>query len=187
MAHIEPPTLETPRTRLRPFRRSDIADRAALGDDPDIIRMFGGTPTADTPQPLTLPAAEAWFAEVTADNGATHWAVEYAGRFIGTARLHAIVPADRRARYAIGILDPDGLGLGLGTEITLAVLQHGFEVVNLHRIDLRVLEYNHRAIRCYRRCGFVEEGRERDAALVGGRWYDDVMMSILEHEWRPMR
>ena len=144
-------------------------------------------PTADTAGPITLRAAEAWFLEVTAESDATHWAIEFAGRFIGTARLHSIIPADRRARYAIGILDRDaiGLGLGLGTEVTLAILRHGFQTLNLHRIDLRVLAYNDRAIRCYLRCGFVEEARERDAALVGGHWYDDVIMSILEHEWSP--
>ena len=50
----------------------------------------------------------------------------------------------------------------------------------LHRIDLRVLAYNTRATRCYLRAGFVEEGREREAALVDGTWHDDVIMGILE-------
>ena len=62
---------------------------------------------------------------------------------------------------------------------TRLVLQYGFEVVGLHRIDLRVLAYNERAIACYRRCGFVEEGRERDAALIDGEWHDDVIMAVL--------
>jgi hypothetical protein len=31
---------------------------------------------------------------------------------------------------------------------------------------------------CYEECGFVCEGIEREAALVDGAWYDDVMMSI---------
>jgi RimJ/RimL family protein N-acetyltransferase len=43
-----------------------------------------------------------------------------------------------------------------------------------------VLAYNTRAIACYRACGFVEEGGERQAALVDGSWHDFVIMSILE-------
>ena len=30
--------------------------------------------------------------------------------------------------------------------------------------------------------GFVEEGREREAAYVGGAWHDDLIMGVLEHE-----
>ncbi|MFK5584791.1 hypothetical protein [Serinicoccus sp. LYQ131] len=35
----------------------------------------------------------------------------------------------------------------------------------------------------YRRCGFVEEGRERDSCRMGDTWFDDVIMGILEHEF----
>jgi hypothetical protein len=41
-------------------------------------------------------------------------------------------------------------------------------VLLLQRVDLRVLEYNERAIRCYLKCGFVEEARE--ATLAIGAW-----------------
>jgi len=49
---------------------------------------------------------------------------------------------------------------------------------------LRVLEYNQRAISCYQKCGFVIEGREREGALVEDKYETDVMMSILEHEYK---
>ena len=45
-----------------------------------------------------------------------------------------------------------------------------------------MLAYNTRAIACYARCGFVEEGREREAAYVDGTWHDDVVMGILDRE-----
>jgi RimJ/RimL family protein N-acetyltransferase len=31
-------------------------------------------------------------------------------------------------------------------------------------------------------CGFVEEGRERESALVGKSWVDDLIMGCLAHE-----
>jgi RimJ/RimL family protein N-acetyltransferase len=46
-----------------------------------------------------------------------------------------------------------------------------------------VLAYNKRAIRAYEKCGFVIEGREREAAFVDGAWHDDVMMGLLDHEF----
>jgi RimJ/RimL family protein N-acetyltransferase len=92
-----------------------------------------------------------------------------------------------RASFAIGIDEPSLLGQGLGKEATRLVLTHAFGPAALHRVDLRVLAYNTRAISCYRACGFLEEGRERQAALVDGTWHDFVIMSILESDPTPTR
>jgi RimJ/RimL family protein N-acetyltransferase len=178
------PRLPALRTLLRPFQTDDVQGRIACGKDPEIIRMFGGSPEFDEPAAMSLDEASAWYAAATADPNPLHWAIELDGHFIGTAKLHQLDETDRRARYAIGLLDRRLLGIGLGTEVTRAVVAYGFGEVGLHRIDLRVLAYNTRAIRCYRRCGFVEEGREREAAFVGGTWHDDVIMGMLEHEAR---
>ena len=37
------------------------------------------------------------------------------------------------------------------------------------------------------KAGFVEEGRHRESVLHDGRWYDEVLMSILDHEWAARR
>lgn len=83
----------------------------------------------------------------------------------------------------MGIFDALLLGQGLGTETTRCVLAHAFDHLGLHRVDLRVLSYNHRAISSYPKCGFVEERREREAVFVDGAWHDDVIMGILAHEF----
>jgi RimJ/RimL family protein N-acetyltransferase len=46
---------------------------------------------------------------------------------------------------------------------------------------------NERAIRCYRACGFVEEGRQRKAKWLAGRYIDWVSMAILREEWEESR
>jgi ribosomal-protein-alanine N-acetyltransferase len=180
------PRLRSARTVLRPFRPDDIDGRVRCGKDPEIIRMFGGSPDFTEPVLMPLEDATAWYDAVSTDSNPLHWAIEFEGGFIGTARLHGLAETDRRARYAIGLLDSGRLGIGLGTEVTEAVLRYGFQELGLHRVDLRVLAYNTRAIRCYLRCGFVEEGREREAAYVGGSWHDDVIMGILENEARRL-
>jgi len=131
---------------------------------------------------MSMDEATAWYEAVSSDANPLHWAVEFEGYFIGTARLHQLNATDRRARYAVGLLDAGRLGMGLGAEVTQAILEYGFGELGLHRVDLRVLAYNTRAIRCYLRCGFVEEGREREAAYVSGAWHDDLIMGVLEHE-----
>jgi len=70
--------------------------------------------------------------------------------------------------------------------MTQLVLRYAFETLKLHRVDLRVLSYNKRAIRCYEKCGFIIEGYEREGAYIEGQFETDVMMSILEHEYREL-
>lgn len=152
-----------------------------MGDDPGIIRMFGVDAT-DWP-PLTEARAARWIEELTVHPYA--WVVEYEGRFLGEVRLDGLDPHDARARLAVGLYDPARLGMGLGREIVRLVLAYAFGTLGLHRINLRVVAYNTRAIRCYLACGFVMEGREREAALVGGERHDDIMMGILSREFAP--
>lgn len=109
--------------------------------------------------------------------------VEYEGRLLGQVRLDGLDAHDARARLAVGLYDPAKLGMGLGREAIRLVLAHAFGPLELHRVNLRVVADNVRAIRCYRACGFVEEGREREPALVGGERHDDVMMGVLAREF----
>jgi hypothetical protein len=66
------------------------------------------------------------------------------------------------------------------------MLDHAFGTLSLHRIALFVFEFNERAIRAYRRCGFVVEGRSRESIWRDGRWWDELAMSVLESDWRRM-
>ena len=145
------------------------------------MRMFGADAT-DWP-PLTEARAARWVEEIMAHSHA--WAVEHDGRLLGQVRLDALDPHDARARLAIGLYDPKKLGKGLGRETIRLVLAYAFGALSLHRVSLRVVAYNMRAIRCYSACGFAVEGREREAALVGGERHDDIMMGVLAREFRP--
>jgi hypothetical protein len=50
---------------------------------------------------------------------------------------------------------------------------------------VRLVAYNTRTlIRCYTACGVVVEGREREAALVGSKRHDNIIMGILAHEMK---
>jgi [ribosomal protein S5]-alanine N-acetyltransferase len=174
------PTLCGVRVKLRGPVEHDKEDRLAAGRDPEFRRMVGGDPS-DCP-PLTMSEVEQWYQQLC--RAPLHWVIEAEDRCIGVARLLAIDRANRRARFAIGIFSPEYRGRGYGAEATRMVLRCAFEELGFHRIELRALDFNHRAIACYRSCGFVEEGRERDSALIGGQWHSDVLMSILEQEYR---
>ena len=67
------------------------------------------------------------------------------------------------------------------------MLDHAFTSLGLHRVALSVFEFNERAIRSYRPCGFVVEGRAREAIWRDGRCWDEIHMSVLAPEWRAAR
>lgn len=173
------PELCGPRVRLRRFHHSDIAGRLALGRSPEIVRCFGGNPNGLPP--YSESDARSWV-----ERNIEHplcWAVEFDGRLLGEARLDGLDLHDSRARLATGLYDVSQRGKGLGRKLIKLVLSHAFETMRLHRVDLRVLAFNQRAMRCYRSCGFVEEGRERQSARIGDIWYDDVIMGLLAAEY----
>jgi len=79
------------------------------------------------------------------------------GRMIGFVSLRGIDRRRKVARLGIG-LSPDLVGRGYGTEALKAFLHYYFETLKFTRIVLDVAASNERAIRCYRKCGFVATG-----------------------------
>jgi RimJ/RimL family protein N-acetyltransferase len=109
------------------------------------------------------------------------------GRLIGSCAFSQLDGDNGSAMYHITIGEKDAWGQGYGTEATALMVDHAFGVLGLHRIALSVFEFNERAIRSYRRCGFRIEGRAREAIWRDGRWWDEISMSILATEWRARR
>jgi RimJ/RimL family protein N-acetyltransferase len=175
---IRPIPITLPDLRLRLPAPGDDAARFRLGRDPAILRMYGVDPA--TLQAWSLARAAAWVDRVAKAECA--WIIEHQGRLIGDVRLHSFEPADHRARLAIGIEDAALLGQGIGRRVIGLVLDYAFQGIGLHRIGLRVLAMNLRAIRCYSACGFRHEGVERQSAKIGDTWHDDIMMGILAED-----
>lgn len=141
--------------------------------------MFGGS--AGTLSDMTREQASNWYRRL-ADHPCG-WVIEVDGAFAGEARLDNINRQDQRARMAIGLFSDRSLGRGIGRAAVRLVLDQAFGEMGLHRVDLRVLSFNERAIRCYRACGFRHEGTERESAYVDGLRHDDWIMGILRPEY----
>lgn len=195
VSSLKLPIIRGRRLMLRRPVLDDVAARLEVPRDPEEHRMYGGS---GEPKTFTREEIEDRLAAIANQDltQARHFVIaalawpdgrptdQPDGRYIGSIRLHGIYWPDRRAKLAIGIFDRRFWSHGYGAEAIRLLLGYGFDELGLHRIDLRVLAYNTRAIRCYEKCDFVREGVERESAFVDGEWHDDVMMSILEHEYR---
>jgi RimJ/RimL family protein N-acetyltransferase len=107
-------------------------------------------------------------------------------RHIGSVGIHDYSAESRKACLGIMIGDKTCWDHGYGTDAILTLLGFAFDEMNLHRVWLEVHADNARAIACYHKCGFLEEGRKRDDRYRGGRYIDTVVMGILEEEFRGL-
>lgn len=107
-------------------------------------------------------------------------------RPIGDIALQDIDRINRNANIRIAINSSSQQGKGYGTEALRLMLNYGFGILNLHRIELNVFSYNERAIHVYEKVGFKREGIQREALFYDHQYHDSILMSILEDEYRSL-
>lgn len=103
--------------------------------------------------------------------------------YIGQIDLIKIDWVNRVGTIGIVIGTKENLSKGYGTEAIRLLQEFAFNRLNLHKLDLEVRAYNQRAINCYKKCGFIEEGRIRENFYKDGEYTDTLFMGILKREW----
>ena len=105
-----------------------------------------------------------------------------AGDPIGLVVVRVDRPEARSVELSL-LVDADHWGQGFGMDMMQTILEACFDGWGVHRIGVRVEEGNERALALYRRLGFKEEGRLRQAAFRDGRHADVLLFSLLAEEW----
>lgn len=85
--------------------------------------------------------------------------------------------------YSIGItIGSRFWNRGYGQDSINTLNKYLFEELNAIRVELEVIKCNERAISCYKKCGFVEEGIKRNKCYIDGKYLDTIIMGILRDE-----
>ncbi len=172
-------TIHGTMVRLRAIERGDLPAFVRWLNDPDVIRYL------QRYWPLSLAEEERWFESKVQSASDRLFAVQTLdGELIGSIGLHDLDWKERRATLGIVLGEKDFWGQGYGTDAITAVLRFAFDALNLHRVHLSVYAYNQRAIRCYEKCGFELEGRLRDSHYYDGQYHDELVMGILDTDFR---
>lgn len=152
-------------------------------NDPEVTNFLQFT------SPVNRIREKEWYERLYADNTQVVVGIRLkrSHRYIGNCGLHAIDSLHRKAEAGIAIGEKDCWGKGYGTEAMELLLDYGFDTLNLHRIFLRVYDFNKRAMGSYKKIGFKQEGTYRDDIFKAGRYYDTHVLSVLEKEWRKRR
>ena len=183
------PSIYSERLRLRAAERADIPMFVRWISDPEVtehllLRL-----------PMSLAEEEIWFENMISRPAPEHVYVIEA-KFtpesldtqaqwlpIGNTAFISILEIDRCAEIGIMLGEKSWWNKGYGTETMRAMLRHGFETLNLHRIWLQVYANNKRGIRAYEKAGFQHEGVYREGHYLAGKYHDVFLMSVLRQEW----
>ena len=109
------------------------------------------------------------------------------GRIIGETVINEIDWDLRRANFRICIFHPAQRRKGIGTWATEMTRDFAFGELKLHRLELDVYSFNPRGEKTYLKAGFKREGVLRDAILDGDSFADDILMAMLESDWRQLK
>ncbi|MCK4256189.1 GNAT family N-acetyltransferase [candidate division WOR-3 bacterium] len=175
------PTLETKRLILRPFYLSDAAEVQRLAGDSAIANT-----TLNIPHPYEDGLAENWISthqEIYEQGKGVFFAITLkpAGTLVGAIGLMDMTRG-QQAELGYWIGKPYW-NKGFCTEAGHAVIQFGFQELNLIRINSRHLSRNPASGRVIQKLGMSHEGRQRKYVKKWDKFEDFELYGILKQDW----
>ena len=101
------------------------------------------------------------------------------GRAVGSVYIRDIDREHNKAEYGIFIGEAEARGRGIGTGAAKLMLRYCFQEEKLHRVYLRALAGNDRAVRSYEKAGFVKEACLKDDVFLNGKYCDIIWMAAI--------
>lgn len=176
------PFLVGDRVYLRPLDEEDIDFCVESLNSPAVTRFLG------IAGPLNRIREREWIQKLYQQPGDLALGIcdQETELLIGVTGLHGKDFRDHHAEFGIFVAEPYW-DQGLGSEAMGIMVDYGFCEMNLHRIYLRVIDFNERAIRVYEKQGFRLEGKLREHVYRAGEYHDMLFMGLLRSEWKQGR
>jgi ribosomal-protein-alanine N-acetyltransferase len=175
--------LETERLILRRVSEKDIPEIFALRSNPQLMKYI--------PRPLlkTLDDAKEHFKMIDDKieaNVGINWAMTIKGndKMIGLIGHYRIQPENHRCEICYMLL-PEYENNGYITEAIKAVLNYGFDDLEMHSIDAVIDPENKGSEKVLQKNGFVKEAHILENELFEGKFWDTVIYSILARNFKP--
>jgi RimJ/RimL family protein N-acetyltransferase len=167
------------RIKIRLKRLSDAKDDYTWQSDRELAELDAAAPLNMTLQQFT---SEYTF-ELCYPSASRHeFAIDtLEGEHIGNCVYYNVDAGEGKAELGIMIGNRDYWCRGYGTEAVKLLLEYIFNRSRLDRIYLTTLNWNIRAQKCFKKCGFTECGElTRDD-------HHFIVMAITRAEWENLR
>ncbi len=172
------PEIETERLLLRQMKTTDAPEVFVLRSDPAILRYLGKDPMQ------TMEEAEEFITtrnNEIENNLCIMWVItlkENPSKVIGNISIWNLQPAHYRAELGY-VLMPSYWQKGIMKEALKAVLQYGFEVMQLHSLEARLYPGNTASSSLLKSVGFVQEGFFKEDYYYNGEFGDTAVYSLI--------
>jgi RimJ/RimL family protein N-acetyltransferase len=127
-----------------------------------------------------------WKNELRETISITHGNIEpcFEPVFIGTCGLYNPREIYHSYEARFMIVDPVGIGKGIGVEVAQMLSRYAFEKLNCHRLWLGVSAINLRAVKVYLDAGFQFEGKLEDDIFTFGAYWPVYRMGMTLESWK---
>jgi RimJ/RimL family protein N-acetyltransferase len=173
--------LTTERLKLRPMSEADTAAHYALFSDPEVARYWSREPWTDIAQAEeSLKSIMA----ACADGSEVRFGIELlsSGELIGNVGLHHFFGQNRRCEIGYALASRHW-NQGYATEALRAAIRHGFDALDLNRIEADIDPRNIGSSRVLEKLGFRKEGYMPERWFVFGEFADTVNYGLLKRYW----
>jgi ribosomal-protein-serine acetyltransferase len=117
-----------------------------------------------------------------ADDNGFQTVIRYRGALVGVIGHHRVDRANRATSLGYW-LAPDAQRQGIMTDACRMYIEHAFQTMGLHRVEIRCAVENRRSRALPERLGFRAEGTIRHGEWLYDRYVDHVLYGLLAEEW----
>jgi len=162
------------------------------GDLPYFVRWFNNaeiTKFLHAFKPATIEDEREWFSSISKRKGSDlifSIVLFEDHRLIGNTGLHRIDYRHGTATTGSVIGDQEMWQKGFGSEAKMVLLNYAFNTLNLRKINSHVYGFNARSKGHLEKCGYRQEGVQKDQFFVDGRFEDIINMAVFKEDWIPL-
>jgi ribosomal-protein-alanine N-acetyltransferase len=153
--------------------------------DEELVEFMG----FNSPEELALEKEKAAAGMSTYYISFRHFVIieKQSGTTLGRAGYHTWFPLHSRAEIGYAIHQDENKSKGYMKEALKAILQYGFEQMDLHRVEALIGPTNTPSIRLAEGLGFTKEGHLRDHYHKNGNIQDSLFYAMLKPEYEVVR
>ena len=181
--------IETKRLVMREMRPSDAADLLEYQSHPDIVRYIpwpeGNEETVQRHIERTLADSKN-LPKAEGDYLVLVWELRETGKVIGQSNIS--IQSLEHHRGEVGwVTHQDFQGQGFAYEASYAMLEFGFEVMDLHRIVAEMDSRVPASAAVAQKLGMRKEAELKEAEFFKGEWCDMWIYAILKSEFEAKK
>jgi RimJ/RimL family protein N-acetyltransferase len=182
--HFGLPTIQGKKVTLREIRESDASALMVMLSSEDVAEFI-------SPLPRTEEGFKGFISEVHDERlagrsfcfGIVPEGYEDA---MGLFQVRQLEPGFESAEWGFALGSPFW-GCGAFQEGARAVIDFAFGVVGAHRLEARSITANGRGNAALRKMGAMQEGILRRSFVRDGRYFDQILWSILKEDWHQAK